>query len=185
MQGEHGRTSRDEEWPDALLLLGDQVYADQVPPETAAFIKARRDVGRPPGTEVADFEEYTRLYRESWSDPDIRWLLSTVPSTMIFDDHDVNDDWNISQAWVDEMRRRPWWNERVVGAFMSYWLYQHLGNLSPPEIAEEQIFTVVRSDENGGARLREFARRCDRESAASRWAYYRDFGRTRLLVIDS
>jgi hypothetical protein len=26
---------------------------------------------------------------------------------------------------------------------------------------------------------------CDRESAASRWAYYRDFGRSRLLVIDS
>ena len=38
------------------------------------------------------------LYRESWSDPDIRWLLSTVPTTMIFDDHDVNDDWNISSV---------------------------------------------------------------------------------------
>ncbi len=175
----------DEEWPDALLLLGDQVYADDVPPETAAFIRARRDVSEPPGAEVADFEEYTRLYRESWSDPDIRWLLSTVPSTMIFDDHDVNDDWNISQAWVDEMRQRPWWNERVVGAFMSYWLYQHLGNLSPPEIAEEEIFATVQSDEDGGKRLREFARHCDLESAASRWAYYRDFGRTRLLVIDS
>ena len=33
--------------------------------------------------------------------------------------------------------------------------------------------------------LRTFARMCDRESAASRWAYYRDFGRSRLLVIDS
>ena len=29
-------------WPDGLLLLGDQVYADEVPPETAAFIEARR-----------------------------------------------------------------------------------------------------------------------------------------------
>ena len=83
-------------WPDALVLLGDQVYADEVPPETAAFIRARRDITEPPGLEVADFEEYTRLYRESWSDPDIRWLLSTVPSAMIFDDHDINDDWNIS-----------------------------------------------------------------------------------------
>jgi hypothetical protein len=35
-------------WPDALLLLGDQVYADLVPPETAAFIRSRRDVGEPP-----------------------------------------------------------------------------------------------------------------------------------------
>ena len=30
------------EWPDALVLLGDQVYADEVPPETAAFIRSRR-----------------------------------------------------------------------------------------------------------------------------------------------
>jgi hypothetical protein len=172
-------------WPDGLLLLGDQVYADEVPPETEAFIRSRRRVDEPPGDEIADFEEYTRLYRESWSDPDIRWLLSTVPSAMIFDDHDVNDDWNISQSWVETMRAQPWWEERVVGAFMSYWLYQHLGNLSPPELAEETLFRQVQADEDAGPRLREYAHMCDRESAASRWAYYRDFGRSRLLVIDS
>ena len=172
-------------WPDALLLLGDQVYADLVPPETAAFIRSRRDPSEPPGEEVADFEEYTRLYRESWSDPDIRWLLSTVPCTMIFDDHDVNDDWNISDSWVEEMRRLSWWDDRITGAFMSYWLYQHLGNLSPPELAEETLLHDLSEDEDGGPRLRTLARQWDRESAASRWAYYRDFGRSRLVVIDS
>ena len=50
----------------------------------------------PPGETIADFEEYTRLYRESWSEPHIRWLLSTVPTAMIFDDHDIIDDWNTS-----------------------------------------------------------------------------------------
>ena len=30
-----------------------------------------------PGSACVDFEEYTQLYRESWSDPTIRWLLST------------------------------------------------------------------------------------------------------------
>jgi hypothetical protein len=173
------------EWPDALLLLGDQVYADEVSPGTAEFIRARRDVADPPGEEIADFEEYTRLYRESWSDPDIRWLLSTVPTAMIFDDHDVNDDWNISTSWVSEMREEPWWDARVTGAFMSYWLYQHLGNLSPPELAEEELFPLVRADSDAGPRLREAARRWDRESAHSRWAYYRDFGDSRLLVLDS
>ena len=172
-------------WPDGLLLLGDQVYADEVPPETAAFIEARRDTAEPPGEAVADFEEYTQLFRESWSDPDIRWLLATVPSTMIFDDHEVSDDWNISEAWVEEMRALPWWDERITSAFMAYWLYQHLGNLSPPELAEEAMFAQVQGDEDAGERLRTFARMCDRESAASRWAYYRDFGRSRLLVIDS
>ena len=172
-------------WPDALLLLGDQVYADVVPPQTAAFIRARRDVHQPPGEEVADFEEYTHLYRESWADPDIRWLLSTVPSTMIFDDHDVNDDWNISESWREEMRTLPWWEQRITGAFMAYWLYQHLGNLSPPELAEETLLRQLHEDEDGGPRLRALAHTWDRESAAARWAYYRDFGRSRLLVIDS
>jgi hypothetical protein len=174
-----------EPWPDCLLLLGDQVYADKVSPETIAFIRGRRDVSQPPGEEVADFEEFTRLYREAWSDPDIRWLLSTVPSTMIFDDHDVHDDWNISEAWVQEMRRKPWWEERIVGAFMAYWLYQHLGNLSPPQLAEERLAAELRADEDGGPRLRRFAHMADRESAASRWAFHRDFGRSRLIVVDS
>jgi hypothetical protein len=173
------------EWPDALLLLGDQVYADEVSPRAAGFIRARRDVREPPGEEVADFEEFTQLYRESWSDPDIRWLLSTVPSVMIFDDHDVNDDWNISWSWIEEMRREPWWDDRITGAFMSYWIYQHLGNLSPPELAEEEVLRLVRGDDDAGPRLREIARRWDRESAASRWAFYRDFGDSRLLVVDS
>lgn len=177
---------RDEsEWPDALLLLGDQVYADDVSPGTIEFIRGRRDTRDPPGEQVADFEEYTRLYRETWSDPDLRWLLSTVPTAMVFDDHDVNDDWNISWDWVQEMRAQPWWDARITGAFMSYWIYQHLGNLSPPELAEEEMFELVKLDEDAGERLRSFARLCDRESAASRWAYYRDFGDSRLLVVDS
>ncbi len=178
--------SGQEEWPDCLLLLGDQIYADETSEQTRAFIRARRDTSLPPGEQVADFEEYARLYRESWSDPDIRWLLATVPSTMIFDDHDVHDDWNISEAWVSEMRATSWWNERITGAFMSYWLYQHIGNLSPPELAEERLHAEIsRSDEDGGPRLREFARAVDREPASSMFAFFRDFGRSRLVVIDS
>jgi hypothetical protein len=174
-----------ELWPDGVLLLGDQVYADEVSPETAAYIRSRRDVSRPPGEEVADFEEYTRLYRESWSDPDIRWLLSTVPVAMLFDDHDVRDDWNISAAWLDEIRREPWWEDRIAGALMSYWLYQHLGNLSPTELAEEALFEEMQRPGDGAGRLRRKVLAGDRDTAGARWAFHRDFGRTRLLVVDS
>ena len=65
----------DKRWPDLLLMLGDQVYVDEGSPETREFIRSRRDVSEPPGEEVLDFEEYTRLYRESWSEPYVRWLL--------------------------------------------------------------------------------------------------------------
>jgi hypothetical protein len=175
----------DVEWPDAVLLLGDQVYADEVSPETLEFIREKRGTDEPPGEQIADFEEYTRLYRESWSEPDIRWLLSTVPTVMIFDDHDAHDDWNISWLWVEEMRRTSWWESRITGAFMAYWLYQHLGNLSPPELEEDTTFPQVKGERDAGPLLRRLAYTWDRESAASRWAFYRDFGDIRLLVLDS
>ena len=39
----------DVEWPDAVLLLGDQVYADEVSPQTLAFIREKRGTDEPPG----------------------------------------------------------------------------------------------------------------------------------------
>jgi PhoD-like phosphatase len=175
-----------EPWPDGVLLAGDQVYADEVSPQTLEFIRSRRDTSQPPGEQVADFEEYTRLYRESWTDPDIRWLLATVPSVMIFDDHDVIDDWNISGRWVAEMRREPWWQARITGAFASYWIYQHLGNLTPPELAADPLYQELAAcDGDAGPRLDAFAHQADREVASTRWACLRDYGRIRVLVVDS
>ena len=175
-----------EPWPDALLLIGDQVYADEVSPETLEFIRSRRDTSQPPGEEIADFEEYTRLYREAWSDPDIRWLLSTVPSVMVFDDHDVIDDWNISWRWLKDARETPWWHDRITGAFMAYWLYQHIGNLAPSELDEDVEYqTALAGSGDVGDGLEAFADLADRESASTQWACRRDFGRTRVLVVDS
>ena len=174
-----------EKWPDLLLLLGDQVYADEVSPETEKFVRSRRDMDEHPGPIALDFEEYTRLYRESWGEPVTRWLLSTVSTAMIFDDHDVHDDWNISQEWVEEMRESDWWDEHIVGALMSYWVYQHLGNLSPDEQQEDDLLARAHEVDDASPILREFALRADREVEGTRWSYHRDLGDTRLIVIDS
>ncbi|MFJ6947849.1 alkaline phosphatase D family protein [Streptomyces wuyuanensis] len=173
------------ERPDLLVLLGDQVYADATSRETQRWLAARRDLSEPPGTEVADYEEYTRLYEESWLDPEVRWLLSTVPSCMIFDDHDVIDDWNTSASWLAEMRATPWWRERILSGLMSYWVHQHLGNLSPAELAGDPVYAAVRDTPDGTDALRAFAARADADPASVRWSYRRDFGRTRLLMIDT
>jgi hypothetical protein len=183
---ERMRHEPSSEWPDAFLLLGDQVYADEVSPATEELIASRRTADGPPPDEVGDFEEYTALYRESWSDPALRWLLSTVSSAMIFDDHDVHDDWNISDTWIAQMRALAWWEDRILGAYMSYWIYQHLGNLSPSRLYDDPIFCAVQ-EADGDCRgiVREFARTAERETAGTRWSFHRDFGRARLVVIDS
>jgi len=175
-------------WPHGLLFVGDQVYADEVSPETLDFIRARRDTTVPPHEEVADFEEYTRLYREAWSEPVVRWLLSTVPSAMIFDDHDVHDDWNTSDVWRREHQATTWWQQRIVGALSSYWIYQHLGNLTPVAIEEEGVLAQLRAVQDGWPLLAQLATRADAEAdghKGHRWSYRRDRGRVRLLVVDS
>jgi PhoD-like phosphatase len=175
-----------EQWPDKIVMLGDQVYADEGSPVTRARIRSRRDTTRPPGQEVADFEEYTWLYGEAWGDPVIRWLLSTVGSAMIWDDHDVIDDWNTSADWLREIRRQPWWEERILGAIVSYWIYQHLGNLAPAELHEDEMWDRVRAHEGDAhGMLRQFAYKADRETEGTRWSYCRDWAGVRLVMIDS
>ena len=178
-------------WPDLVLFLGDQVYADETTAAMQEFISSRRSLEEPPGEELQDFEEYAHLYRLAWSDPVNRWLLSTLPSLMIFDDHDVRDDWNTSQAWKDEMEARPWWHGRIVAALASYWVYQHIGNLSPEELAQDENWQRITAHAGPGefdasAVLDAFAEKADQEPESYRWSFARQYGdQARLVVVDS
>ena len=178
-----------EEWPEAVLFLGDQVYADELSPKTREHIERTRGFDEPPGEGIANFAEYTVLYEEAWSDPTIRWALSTIPSAMIFDDHDIHDDWNTSATWRRQMQATSWWQDRVTGGLMAYWLYQHLGNLSPTELAENEVLQKLQAlDGDGEDLLREFAAMADREAdggRGARWSYRRDLGDVRVLMLDS
>lgn len=198
---ERMRHAPHEEWPDTLLMVGDQIYADEPSPELTDRLLAAHDPVPPGREEVAgevwDFEEYTWLYHESWTPEPVRWLLSTVPTCMLLDDHDLRDDWNTSAAWREQVTGRPWWRDRVVGAFGSYWIYQHLGNLSPAELAKDALFERLRataSEADRDQQLDEFAWRADAEVGSTRWSFVRDFdfrdgdeddsGVVRLVAID-
>jgi phosphodiesterase/alkaline phosphatase D-like protein len=175
-----------EEWPDALLLLGDQVYADDPSPQTRRWLRTRRKAAAEPQHEVTDFTEYVRLYRDTWSDPESRWLLSTVPVAMIFDDHDVRDDWNTSEAWRRELTAMPWWTPRIEGALASYWVFQHIGNLSAEERATDKTWRAVRDcDGDAWPILREMAAAADRDAAGMRWSFRWEINRVRLVMVDT
>jgi hypothetical protein len=179
----------EHEWPDALVLLGDQVYADELTPHTRRWLGLRRGEEAPADAQVWDFEEYTRLYAESWGDPQVRWLLSTVPSSMIFDDHEMIDDWNTSAAWRRGVTASDWWRQRIAGGLVSYWIYQHLGNLSPQELAENKTWQAVQGlgegDDDAEPLLCEMAERADAEPATIRWSFVRHWGGARMIMLDS
>ena len=167
-----------DSWPDILLLLGDQVYADEPSDEILARL------GDTNGTrdgvvadEIQRFEEYTWLYEEAWTAPAIRWLFSTVPTGMLLDDHDLRDDWNTSLSWRREVTSQPWWRDRVTGAYASYWVYQHLGNLSPEQLDTDEVYErmlTVTDDDERTRYLDDVAWQADVDATSIRWSFYRD-----------
>lgn len=185
-----GNDGDDGARPDLLAFLGDQVYADSTSSEMQDFIESRRSLDEPPGEELKDYEEYAHLYKLAWSDEANRWLLSTVPSAMIFDDHDVRDDWNASLTWRKKMHATTWWHGRIVAGLASYWVYQHLGNLSPAARSEDTLWRQVSAHSGAGeldltADLEVFAERADSSPLSYRWSYCRDIGGVRIITVDS
>ena len=60
--------------------------------------------------------------------PHVRRVLAHVPTAMIFDDHDITDDWNLSREWEEVAYGHPF-SKRVIGnALMAYWINQAWGN---------------------------------------------------------
>ena len=128
---ERMRHEPSDEWPDALLLLGDQVYADEVSPETKELIAHAARAARP-----AD-----RRGRR------LRGVHGAVPRELVRPGAALAA---VDGLQRDDLRRprRPRRLEHLrgvdradarqavvggarLGAYMSYWIYQHIGNLSP------------------------------------------------------
>ncbi|MBW8192167.1 alkaline phosphatase D family protein [Neiella marina] len=58
----------------------------------------------------------------------VRRLMAHVPTAMIFDDHDVTDDWNLSARWEQIAYGNPL-SKRIIGnALLGYYLCQGQGN---------------------------------------------------------
>ncbi|ULE34098.1 alkaline phosphatase D family protein [Mycobacterium sp. IDR2000157661] len=172
-------------WPDALMMMGDQLYADDVPATVAEEVAGRRVHPDGPVEVLEDFTEYCTGYRDAWTDPIVRWMLSTVPTSMMFDDHEINNEWNISRHWLEQMRATSWYEDRVLGGLMAYWVYQHLGNLSPQELAEEETYQRICQTRDGTALLRDMAEQAESDEGLSRFSYCHDFGDARLIMMDA
>lgn len=55
-------------------------------------------------------------------------VFSRIPTYMIFDDHDITDDWNLTRDWEEQVYGNAF-SKRIVGnALMAYFLCQGLGN---------------------------------------------------------
>ncbi len=71
----------------------------------------------------------------------VQRAFAHVPVYMIFDDHDVTDDWNLTRGWEESAYENPF-SRRIIGnALIGYWLFQAWGN--HPARFDEHFLTVV------------------------------------------
>ena len=90
------------------------------------------------------------------------------------------------------MTAQPWWPDRVIGGYASYWVYQHLGNLNPEQLDADEVYAELLAIDDDDERTRyldDVAWRADVDASSIRWSYYRDLGGAgrgvRLVAIDS
>lgn len=60
--------------------------------------------------------------------PDFELTLANVPTLMIFDDHDVTDDWNLSADWESHIYGNDLTRNMIKNALLSYTVFQSWGN---------------------------------------------------------
>ena len=58
----------------------------------------------------------------------VQRALAHIPVYMIFDDHDVTDDWNLTRGWEEAIYGNPFAKRIVGNAVIGYWLCQGWGN---------------------------------------------------------
>jgi len=55
-------------------------------------------------------------------------LMANTSTLMMFDDHEVTDDWNLTQRWMAEVKKSPIGHRVIANALASFWIFQGYGN---------------------------------------------------------
>jgi hypothetical protein len=67
---------------------------------------------------------------------DVQQLFAHIPTYMIFDDHDITDDWNLTIGWKNAVNGHPLAAQVIGNGLMGYFLYQGWGN-NPEQFDDE------------------------------------------------
>ena len=110
----------------------------------------------------------------------VRRALAHVPVYMIFDDHDVTDDWNLTRGWEDAAYNHPF-SKRIIGnALVAYYLCQGWGN------APQNFGTLAGHDDSyfTESGVKQHDELIDKMLAWDHWHYHLKTS-PKLLVLDT
>ncbi|MDU0353136.1 hypothetical protein RS130_03600 [Paraglaciecola aquimarina] len=96
-------------------------------PEMWQIVKLS-DADIPPVFQSKFAQEKVAIDKFSAGLSQVRRALAHVPVYMIFDDHDVTDDWNLTRGWEEAVYQNEFAKRIVGNALIGYWLCQGWGN---------------------------------------------------------
>jgi hypothetical protein len=97
---------------DMLLLMGDQIYADGI----------EKNFPRDPEW----FTRFAKRYHQQWEYREVRRVLSSRPTYMILDDHEVRDDFGTVEEFADTNEEET--AEIIAEGLRAYRAFQHSHN---------------------------------------------------------
>jgi hypothetical protein len=69
------------------------------------------------------------LFKQLWQAlPKVRRALANVPTYMMFDDHEITDDWYLNPMWRDRVLTNPLGRTMIRNGLVSYAFFQGWGN---------------------------------------------------------
>jgi hypothetical protein len=103
---------------------------------------------------AADFAEYSYLYERAFNTADAARALAQMPTYMLFDDHEITDDWNFDKTWVDiildQRDMYHYWPKTIADGLSAYWLYQGWCNLRPDTWAGDPRTKILLDAQKSG-----------------------------------
>lgn len=107
---------------------------------TPAHVKKDEQASRIWDQEVAALNDF---HRPLWK---VRRALANIPTYMIFDDHDISDDWYLNRGWCERVLSKPLGRRVVQNGLLAYALCQGWGNTPAqfePGTSGEQLLKAV------------------------------------------
>jgi alkaline phosphatase D len=141
-QYEHGYftayTRIAEEEPDLVLHLGDYLYEEDPGAYKLPGGSVRQHVGR----ETVTLADYRRRHAQYRSDTDLQAAHAVAPWVVVWDDHEVEDDWAGFTRDVPEYPPGPF-PPRRAAAFQAYWENMPLRSAQRPNGQNLQLYRRI------------------------------------------
>jgi hypothetical protein len=127
-----------------LLAWSDALWPASPLPAFAGAAPGELDAGL---TQEAYDAELANLELFLAALPAVRRVLANTPTLMVFDDHEVTDDWNLDHDWLTAVYGNAAGRRVVANGLVAHLVFQHWGN-DPDRFAtagteERQALTAV------------------------------------------